>query len=70
MVGVIFKVVPLPANVPPQETVYHFHDASELSVPPDSVSETAVPEQTVRDGVPDTVVAAVDWVLITIIVVV
>ena len=52
------SVVPLPAEVPPHETVYHCHVAAVPNDPPDSVSVIAVPGHTVREGFPVTKVAA------------
>ena len=56
----MFKVVPLPADVPPQETVYHCQVAPVPSVPPVSVNVIAVPGQTVNEGFPVTEVGAVE----------
>ena len=56
----ILNTVPLPAEVPPQETVYHCQDAPVPRVPPTSDKVTEVPGQTVRDGFPVTVVTSED----------
>ena len=50
--------MPLPAVVPPQETVYHCQLAPVPSEPPVSVKVMAVPGQTVRDGEPVTDIGA------------
>ena len=55
---VILKEVPLPNEVAPQEEEYHCQVAPVPKVPSDSVSVTAVPGQTVNEGVPVTKVAA------------
>jgi hypothetical protein len=57
---VIFKDVPFPSEVLPQETEYHCHDALVPSVPPISVSVTAVPEHTDNEGLPVTEVGITD----------
>ena len=55
---VMLKEVPLPNEVAPQEEEYHCQVAPVPKVPPDSVSVTAVPGHTDKDGVPVTKVAA------------
>ena len=57
---VILNAVPLPAVVPPQETVYHCQVEPVPRLPPVSVSVKAIPGQTVNEGVPVTEVGADD----------
>jgi len=51
--GVIFKVVPFPAVVPPHDTEYHCQVAPVPNDPPDSVRVMAAPGHMVRDGFPE-----------------
>ena len=59
-VGVIFNTVPLPADVPPHDTVYHCHVAPTPSVPPISVRVAEAPWQIVDEGLAVTEVGIAD----------
>ena len=52
--------IPFPADVPPHDEVNHCQVAPAPRVPPVSVSVTAVPGHTVREGFPVTDVEAED----------
>ena len=59
--------VPLPADVPPHETVYHFQIAPVPNEPPVSVSVTEDPGHTVADGFAVNDVGAVEIVFVVIV---